>query len=598
MKNENTKVTKGIKRALVGITSVVMLMTNAAVFSASADTTGAAAETAVSSQIDLSVGEKYHEHAIIPGNYTRDGHTFDFKYSDGFFETDPLQYNTHMANTSMAMTHASVTVSNGTDYSHAADCITSVLDQEGFGDLSVSDTYLKKPETDTVASVIARKKINTAEGEKTVVSITVRSAGYEKEWASNVTLGSDKNAEAKGFADSADEVMKHVRAYLSEKNLEKDFEVGKVVFWLQGYSRGAAIANLTAKRIIDEYDCAPVYAYCLGCPQGGIKSAELAGKNYNSIHNVINVDDVTTYVAPSKWGFKRYGVDHYVQDDNFNSNELRTNKLFENNLADNDCWAKQSDAKEKLFLKHLDELTYDADIEVWKKNLGHATPVMITDYKAARNGVKPEIIIAPYSQHRETSERLGSFMNALANGISRDEYVKSGMEDALRRLMVFANGGGCMETALKNLQFNKMGDFIKNFCMRDILLNIHMVKDENKNEWEDLWDLVRNNTVRSYYVDFNENVRESIAKAVDLYMNGYDKNSKKQFESYPGGSDQAVSDIKLFIKQALKGCKDLDNVISIAKAGGRLTNNHSFIQSLAWVRAADSWFEPTAKDCD
>ena len=598
MKNENTKVTKGIKRALVGITSVVMLMTNAAVFSASADTTGAAAETAVSSQIDLSVGEKYHEHAIIPGNYTRDGHTFDFKYSDGFFETDPLMYNTHMANTSMAMAHASVTVVDGTDYSHGADCITSVLEQEGFGDLSVSDTYLQKPDTDTVASVIARKKINTAEGEKTVVSITVRSAGYEKEWASNVTIGYDannRNAEAQGFAKSADEVMKRVKEYLSDETRANEFKDGKIVFWLQGYSRGAAIANLTAKRIIDEYDGAPVYAYCHGCPQGGTESSELYDKDYTSIHNVINVDDVTTYVAPSKWGFKRYGVDHYLQDDNFDSESLRRNDLFENNLADNNCWAKPSDKKIQDVCDQIYKLTDGKTPNEHMDNVQHHSPLGIWDRKVIREWASAKVVHD--DKHRETSERLSSLMDDIAYGVSREEYVASGMEGALRRFMIFANSGGGLEESLAKIKFDGLGDYIKDNNKFGIFKNLYLVNDDGQSLARNVWDTLINNKNRRFFIDFNENLRDNIANTAGYYIT---KNNDilKQFESYPGGSNQAVNDIKILIKNALKGIKDINNVVSIAKAGGELSRNHSFIQSLAWVRVADSWFEPTAKDCD
>ena len=57
-----------------------------------------------------------------------------------------------------------------------------------------------------------------------------------------------------------------------------------------------------------------VVAYCMEAPQGGVQSAEHPDRDYRPIHNVINVDDLVPYVAPSAYGFKRYGVDHYAFD--------------------------------------------------------------------------------------------------------------------------------------------------------------------------------------------------------------------------------------------------------------------------------------------
>lgn len=155
------------------------------------------------------------------------------------------------------------------------------------------------------------KEVDTDSGDTTVTSITVRSASYDSEWASNVTLGS--KGEAKGFADSADKAVDYLNEYLTQhKELEKAVSSGKASFWLQGFSRGGAVANLTAKRLIDKYQQGgdKVYAYTLEAPQGGIASEEQADRNYTCIHNVINNNDLVPYVAPSDMGFKRYGVDH------------------------------------------------------------------------------------------------------------------------------------------------------------------------------------------------------------------------------------------------------------------------------------------------
>lgn len=133
MKNTKTvKTTSRFKRTVAASLAAVMMMTTAATISASADTQAAVSMNTNSAQTRI-VREQYLGHDITPGSFTREGTTINFKYSDGFFETDPKMYNPHMATTSAAMTKASVNYATSKgNYTNAADCIKSVLKQEGF----------------------------------------------------------------------------------------------------------------------------------------------------------------------------------------------------------------------------------------------------------------------------------------------------------------------------------------------------------------------------------------------------------------------------------------------------------------------------------
>jgi uncharacterized protein with ParB-like and HNH nuclease domain len=225
----------------------------------------------------------------------------------------------------------------------------------------------------------------------------------------------------------------------------------------------------------------------------------------------------------------------------------------------------------------------------------HHSPLLITDRKVIREWTSAKVVFD--DKHRETSERLSSLMDDIAAGVSREEYVKSGMQDAIRRFMVFANSGGGLEESLAKIKFDGLGDYIKDKNKWGIVNNLYLVNDDGQSLARDVWDTLINNKNRRFFIDFTENLRDNIANTAGYYITKND-DILKQFESYPGGSNQAVNDIKILIKNALKGIKDINNVVSIAKVGGELSRNHSFIQSLAWVRVADSWFEPTAKDCD
>ena len=123
MKSTNTvKTTSRFKRTVAASLAAVMMMTTAATISASADTQAAVSMNTNSAQTRI-VREQYLGHDITPGSFTRKGTTINFKYSDGFFETDPKMYNPHMATTSAAMTKASVNYATSKgNYSNAADC--------------------------------------------------------------------------------------------------------------------------------------------------------------------------------------------------------------------------------------------------------------------------------------------------------------------------------------------------------------------------------------------------------------------------------------------------------------------------------------------
>ena len=72
--------------------------------------------------------------------------------------------------------------------------------------------------------------------------------------------------------------------------------------------------------------------------------------------------------------------------------------------------------------------------------------------------------------------------------------------------------------------------------------------------------------------------------------------ANKAISTYPNGVDQAVKDIRAIINTVLKGVNNIDSVATIGAGAAKLTHNHSFIQSLAWVASYDSWFNDLASD--
>ena len=266
----------------------------------------------------------------------------NYYYSDGYFlfgedsyyreadadmRGDPREYNPHLASMSMAMALAGFYSNIGNDgklgtendltYTYKSQNIEKLLVDIGVDtdDVYISDTYSVKPGTDTIGVAIGKKEIGSG---YTLIPIVVRGAGYESEWTSNVTVGT--SGEHNGFASAANQIIKHVQKYIENYDLTEAVQNGTVKFWVMGYSRGGATANLTAKRLVEAYCDGSsvsmnnqVYAYCFEAPQGGRNSEmQLDAPKYYCIHNCINKADLVPEVAPDEMGFIRYGVDHYV----------------------------------------------------------------------------------------------------------------------------------------------------------------------------------------------------------------------------------------------------------------------------------------------
>ncbi|MBQ2580642.1 MAG: hypothetical protein II574_03325, partial [Ruminococcus sp.] len=449
-KNKETKTTKNvskigkIRKSFAVLVAGVMIGTTAsslAVPMMASATTASTVSTMNISKAETNIkADQYNGHDITDGSYKFDGYTIDFKYSDGFFETDAKQYDPHMATMSCTMAYASTTViKKDYDFSEGPKNIKDVLSQMGFEDLYASEAYTQVPTPDTVACAIGSKNVETKNGTKKIVAITVRSANYEKEWASNVTLG--KDGEAEGFAKAADQVTKEVNQYLEDHDMTKGAEDGDVVFWLSGFSRGGATANLTAKRLIDQYGDGKVYAYTIEAPQGGVASAERSDRDYTVIHNITCKDDPVPYVAPTEWGFKRYGVDHSIYDENWDSENLQKS-FFGNNLADNDCFKDVSYERLGMVKDEIDKVTGSKASDYYpvasfdSKTIGFhyefdLTPPFIHFWFSIDNNGK----IAP-------SDVINSFVHNLSTNVSRSQYVDTGIQDAAKHVMSFLNSNG------------------------------------------------------------------------------------------------------------------------------------------------------------
>ena len=237
---------------------------------------------------------------------------YGFYYTDDYFKKPATKYNQSLATMSLCLALSTYQDEDEKIYDKNVKNVKNLFGKCGFVVDGADSTFQQKnydikTGTDTIACSFANKKI----GDSTLVAVAVRSGGYGAEWASNLTLGS--KGDHFGFDDASNKVYKYLADYVNSRNI-----TGKVKFWITGFSRGGATANILAAKLDNTIDSHPkityskddVYAYTFATPAGAVKSNNPHSKKYNNIFNIINFHDLVPLVAPSQtgWSFDRYGI--------------------------------------------------------------------------------------------------------------------------------------------------------------------------------------------------------------------------------------------------------------------------------------------------
>ena len=238
---------------------------------------------------------------------------FETLYDDSYFLLNNKDYHQEIALASFASAISSIC--NSDDYSIRSHSLVEIWNKENFSNIHISDSYYVKPELDSVGYGFASKRIR----DFNLIAVTIRSGGYDAEWANNLTAGESGNV--KGFQESADTVFEALNNYISTSNM-----TGHTKFWLSGYSRGGSITNLLAGDILHQIEDGTfttqittsiddIYAYCFE-PQAGaeISLEEAKSDLYHGIHNVMNFNDLIAMLYPNVWGMRKYGQNHYYSD--------------------------------------------------------------------------------------------------------------------------------------------------------------------------------------------------------------------------------------------------------------------------------------------
>lgn len=265
--------------------------------------------------------------------------TWQFDYDDNYFygQEDGFSYDADLAKASLCLEMASFSahVNSNWDRNLSADNLTRAenirelyhtlgFDPETYQFVNY-DTALTSSD-DKVAYSMAMKYIQNPDGSTdTLIAVPIRGGAYGAEWASNFNVyPTYLDGGHRGFRVAAGKVLSGLSNYISKQEIKGDLKI-----WVVGFSRGAAVANLLGRQLnMTTPECASavngrdyssssvggrhlseenIYVYTFATPAGA--SQKSAGKYFDpNIFNIVSPVDLVPHVAPTAWGFTRYGT--------------------------------------------------------------------------------------------------------------------------------------------------------------------------------------------------------------------------------------------------------------------------------------------------
>ena len=249
---------------------------------------------------------------------------YDVKFNKGWFSQDARVYSHDLAKLSIGLATCAFRPFGSLREEIQADRnLSEFLRDAHFLDLR-SDDYDKDPSMYTVSTCMGHQKLQDEQGEFELIAVGVCGQGYVDEWESNFSIGDGEMHE--GFDRSSSLVYDRIFGYIASRHLE-----GRLKIWISGFSRAAAISNVTAARLSDSSAFGPenVFAYTFATPRTVIDED---ADRYENIFNIIGKADPVPDVPFKEWGYGRYGKDLYTPiletDSDFEEKKARANEVY------------------------------------------------------------------------------------------------------------------------------------------------------------------------------------------------------------------------------------------------------------------------------
>lgn len=210
--------------------------------------------------------------------------TFDVSLEECMRKTASTQYNPQLAHMLIAMCNS---VDNQFD-------INNTFRNFDFAEANTKTNYSMMNGI-FLGYGMAKKQVN----DKTLVLIVARGSKDVQEWISNLAdFKPNIKGQHSGFSDAANGLYKQVVSLLGTSDFSN------TEFVITGFSRGAAVANILAARLVDEgVSLKDVYAYTFACPDTVASISNSIKENYPCIFNIGNANDLVSWAPGGVIGF-------------------------------------------------------------------------------------------------------------------------------------------------------------------------------------------------------------------------------------------------------------------------------------------------------
>lgn len=245
----------------------------------------------------------------------------EFVYHDSYFAKPASSYSPSLATMSCNLALSTFNVNATYESSSASPSAAkkkkkvdpaanarALLKQLGFTDIEVNPDYSRTPTRDTIGVIVGHKKLSKEAGGGDLLVVAVRGGGYKSEWASNFNVGT--GSEHEGFSQASKKVIDFVDQYRERQGIKE------TKMWIVGYSRGGAVAGLTAYKLLKagEVKSANLYAYTFEAPASVRHNLTENQIEKTGIWNIVNPADLVPRLPLSQWGYTRPGRDILIPD--------------------------------------------------------------------------------------------------------------------------------------------------------------------------------------------------------------------------------------------------------------------------------------------
>ena len=319
----------------------------------------------------------YAEQNVISGTFSSSSERLvkptEFMYDETEFANDGYTYSHLLAKTSLRLS-MSAFADTFSGYTKQYNNVYEFMNTMGYNSITWNDEYTKKPTTDSIGVITGNKKITVNNQNYTILAIAIRGGNYESEWSGNFNVG--KGELHQGFKIARDTVVGFVKNYIKDNSITGDIKI-----WLTGYSRGAAVANLTGAYL----DANPglfgetvnfrpenLYTYCFETP--GCARNLSDDKLYNNIFSIVNRNDFVPMVAMEEWGYGRYGKTYYLPSPETNEeyDELEKNMQTAYNKYVTEAYKITADSKKFTEYEYVISLSlFSFGINIRESDAGH-----------------------------------------------------------------------------------------------------------------------------------------------------------------------------------------------------------------------------------